>query len=98
MPRRPPTPPLTDQIEETSQKLFELLLEYDRDEKGNFRKSVHAYLEKRLRELDRQARIQELQSQLNHMDIEMTLLRIQELQSQERTLTVVKPTEEKKEA
>lgn len=82
-------PPLTVQIEECSQKLFELLLEYDRDEKGNFRKSVHSYLEKKIQDFDRQARIQELQNQLNHMDVETTLLRIQELQAQERTLVVV---------
>ncbi len=91
VPRRPLSPPFQTQIEDYSSKLFRLLLEYDRDEEGNFRESVHAYFERVVKEIDRQSRIQELQSQLNHMDITLTLQRIQELQNNDRAALQVVP-------
>ncbi len=50
MARRPVRQPIEDTIETRSHDLYRLLLEYDRDEEGNFRESVHKFFKRVLLE------------------------------------------------
>ncbi len=78
MPRRPVPPPISETIEQYSLKLFRLLLEYDRDDEGNFRTDVHNYFEACIREVERDAEVAALRKAL-YCDKEQILKRIEEI-------------------